>query len=122
MARKYVANALVSQAEAVGQSWTSFLLKKAQSMLPTLVPGDRLLVVRTRRPRAGDVVALPDPRRPGRTLVKRVAGEHMGLLDLRGDNPAFSTDSRSFGLVPSSAVRGRVVRRYWPPERRGPIG
>jgi len=27
------------------------------------------------------------------------------LLDLRGDNPVFSTDSRTFGLVPSRHIR-----------------
>jgi nickel-type superoxide dismutase maturation protease len=92
------------------------------SMLPTLAPGDRLLVVRARRLRVGDLVAVDDPGRPGRLLVKRVAGDHRGHLELRGDNPVASIDSRTFGPVPPSAVRGRVVRRYWPPERRGPVG
>jgi nickel-type superoxide dismutase maturation protease len=89
------------------------------SMYPTLAPGDRLLVVRAWRVRVGDLVAVPDPRRPGRLLVKRVVGQHRGQLELRGDNPAASTDSRIFGPVPRSSVRGRVVRRYAPPDRRG---
>ena len=37
MARKYFANAFVSHFDAVGQSKTSDLLKKAQNMLPTRV-------------------------------------------------------------------------------------
>lgn len=106
----------------IGSTRVRRVVVEGTSMAPTLAPGDRLLVVRGRRPRAGDLVAVADPRRPGRLLVKRVAGQHLGLLDLRGDNPAASTDSRSFGPVPPSAVRGRVVRRYWPPDRRGPIG
>jgi len=91
------------------------------SMLPTLAPGDRLLVVRTRRPRVGDIVAVPDPRQPGRLLVKRVAARRQGLLELRGDNPAASTDSRDFGALAPDAVWGRVVRRYAPAGRAGPL-
>ncbi len=90
-------------------------------MLPTLAPGDRLLVVRTRRPLVGDLVAVPDPRSPRRLLVKRVAARHGGLLELRGENPARSTDSRDFGLVPPGAVWGRVVRRYAPAGRAGRV-
>ena len=88
-------------------------------MRPTLEPGDRLLAVRTVRPKVGQLVAVPDPRAPGRLLVKRVTARHDGLLELRGDNPAASTDSRAFGPVPATAVWGRVVRRYAPPGRAG---
>lgn len=91
------------------------------SMLPTLEPGDRLIVVRTRRPRVGELVALPDPREPDRLLVKRVVARHGPLLELRGDNPDASTDSRSFGPVPAATVWGRVVRRYAPAARAGPL-
>ncbi len=91
-------------------------------MLPTLDPGDRLLVVRAWRVGVGDLVVVADPRRPGRLLVKRVVGEDPGGLELRGDNPDASTDSRFFGAVPRSSVRGRVVRRYAPADRRGPVG
>ena len=91
------------------------------SMLPTLAPGDRLLVVRTRRPRVGQLVAVPDPRAPTRLLVKRLAARNGSLLEVRGDNPDASTDSRTFGPVPTSAVWGRVVRRYAPAARAGPV-
>ncbi len=33
---------------------------------------------------------------------------------LEGDNPLHSTDSRHYGPIPESALRGRVVRRLWP--------
>ena len=92
------------------------------SMAPTLLPGDRLLVVPSRRLRPGDLVAVPDPRRSGRLLVKRVVALSGGLVELRGDDPRHSTDSRVFGRVPRRSVRGRVVRRYAPPARRGPVG
>jgi nickel-type superoxide dismutase maturation protease len=92
------------------------------SMLPTLAPGDRLVLVRSGRPAPGDLVAVPDPRDRTRLLVKRVAALDGDRVELRGDNPAQSTDSRSFGAVAVSELRGRVVRRYAPPGRRGQVG
>jgi len=75
------------------------------SMLPTLVPGEEVLALRRwRRVRVGDVVVVPDPRRSGRLLVKRCVARRGRQLDLRGDNPDFSTDSRSFGLVDAASV------------------
>ncbi|MHB8329848.1 MAG: nickel-type superoxide dismutase maturation protease [Acidimicrobiales bacterium] len=91
------------------------------SMLPTLRPGDRLLAVRWGRARVGDLVVVADPRHGGRLLVKRVTAVGAGHLELSGDNPAASTDSRSFGPVGLGAVRGRVVRRYAPAHRAGPV-
>jgi nickel-type superoxide dismutase maturation protease len=90
-------------------------------MEPTLAPGDRLLVVRARRLHAGDVVAVRDPTDPKRVLVKRVGAVLEDEIVLRGDNPGVSTDSRSFGPVPTSAVLGRVVRRYAPGWSAGPV-
>jgi nickel-type superoxide dismutase maturation protease len=89
------------------------------SMLPTLRPGDRLLVVTAWRVRPGQLVAVEDPRRRGRLMVKRVRSVQGGTLDVRGDNEEASTDSRHFGLVPRARVLGRVVYRYAPPERAG---
>ena len=92
------------------------------SMLPTLLPGDRLFVVHGLRPRPGDLVTLPDPRSPARVVVKRVttvARDGTRTLEVRGDNPDASTDSRTFGPVPARSIRGRAVYRYFPEERRG---
>jgi nickel-type superoxide dismutase maturation protease len=95
-------------------------------MRPLLEPGDLLLVdpdaYRGRPPRPSDLVAVPDPRDPSRWLVKRVAGiAEDGRLELRGDDPAQSTDSRAFGPVDPAAVIGRPWARYWPPARLGRI-
>jgi signal peptidase I len=106
---------------------------EGESMAPGLRPGDWLVAVRPRRILRGDVVVLEDPRTPGFELVKRVAGVPgdrvgdgsasagavLGPGDywVLGDSPSRSTDSRAFGPVPRSAIRGVVRLRYWPPGR-----
>jgi nickel-type superoxide dismutase maturation protease len=95
-----------------------------ESMLPTLLPGDRVLVIAGFGPlrpqvRVGDLVALSDPRDAERTMIKRVASFEGGGVVVRGDNEAGSTDSRHFGPVSRRALRGRVVYRYHPESRRG---
>ncbi len=92
------------------------------SMVPTLLPGDRLVVVRLGRSLPGDLVALRDPDQPARLLVKRVSAIGPGGLEVRGDNEAASRDSRSFGSVPAPDVFGRAVYRYFPPGRLGRLG
>lgn len=85
-------------------------------MAPTLWPGDQVLCVRRwRRVRPGDLVVVDDPAGSGRRLVKRVADVRGDLVDLRGDNPGASTDSRTFGPVDVTQVHRLVVRRYWSP-------
>jgi len=79
-------------------------------MAPTYQPGERLTAVRPwRRVRAGDVVVIRTPSIPTGWMLKRCVAREGTLLDLRGDNAADSTDSRDFGLVPSSAARYIVI-------------
>ncbi|HEU5325270.1 MAG TPA: nickel-type superoxide dismutase maturation protease [Candidatus Limnocylindria bacterium] len=95
---------------------------RGRSMTPALSPGDRLLVLPLRRvPRVGEIVLASDPREPSRELVKRVAAVSGDRVTLRGDNPAASTDARTFGSVGVADVRWRAVARTWPPERIGPL-
>lgn len=95
---------------------------RGRSMTPALWPGDRLVVVPLRRaPRAGEIVLAPDPREPSRELVKRVVAVNATGVVLRGDNPAASTDARTFGDVPLQGVRWRAVARTWPLRRIGPL-
>lgn len=96
------------------------LVVHGRSMAPTLVPGDRLLVRRWPTGLApGALVVVADPRTPDRLVVKRVAAVDADAVTVLGDNPAASTDSRAYGTLPRSAVRGRVVYRYAPPGRAG---
>ena len=100
--------------------WLDVVEVRGRSMAPTLLPGDRLLALRA-PPRPGDVVLAPDPRQPGRELVKRVSAVDARGVHLRGDNPAASTDAREFGAVSPDMVQWRPVLRYWPLERFGTI-
>ncbi len=99
----------------------STLLRRVEvqgdSMRPTLLAGDRLLVVRGGRVRPGDLVVFADPRQPERRMVKRVETVAEGRVTVTGDNPERSTDSRLLG--PLEAVEGRPVYRYHPPGRVG---
>ncbi len=92
-------------------------------MAPALLPGDRLLVesrsYTQRAPKPGEVVLAADPREPQRELIKRVSAvdAELGQVELLGDAPAASTDSREFGSVPLASIRWRAALRYWPPGR-----
>lgn len=114
----------------------------SESMLPTLEPGDQILVNRflysgpsggllPRRPvRRGDVVLFRPPFDPHQHYVKRCVGSGgdwqgggvlpSGTLWLEGDARERSLDSRRFGPVPESAVEGRVLAVLW--SRSGTAG
>ncbi|MDA8285114.1 MAG: nickel-type superoxide dismutase maturation protease [Actinomycetota bacterium] len=90
------------------------------SMLPSLHPGDRLLVVRRHGlPLRGQIVALHDPSCEQRLLVKRVAAVGPNGVTVLGDNAGASTDSRSWGPVPPGSLLGEAVYRYAPAARVG---
>ena len=93
-----------------------------RSMEPALRPGDWLVVRRTMGPgrplrvRPGQVVVARHPGRPDLLIVKRAARLEPGGWWLASDNPAAgAVDSRAFGVVPPSLIKGRVLWRY----RRG---
>ncbi len=121
-------------------------------MLPTIEPGDWILVDPTTRrwPRRGTIVVF---REPGSELlaIKRVAGRPGdwvpfadGWLQLADDeawllsdaavvDPAANDDldhpgdgapinSRRYGPVSVTALVGRAWLRYWPPPRVGLLG
>jgi len=84
-----------------------------RSMLPTLQPGDTIWVdrraFRDHPVRVGDLVMARHPFRRDQRMVKRVSqvcGD--GKLELVGDNPLESTDSRGLGLFDPLDVLGKV--------------
>ena len=110
-------------AVAFARRWLDVVEVQGRSMAPALLPGEWLLVERRtyghRRPRVGEIVLAADPRDPSRELIKRVTSVdgHAMMIELAGDAPDSSTDSRIFGPVPVNDVHWRVVARYWPAER-----
>lgn len=80
------------------------------SMAPTLAAGDYVLAWPGAPCGVGDVVVARHPDGE-RVVVKRIAAVGPGGLDLRGDNPEGSTDSRSWGPVSWDRVLGRVTSR-----------
>ena len=110
----------------LARSWSARVAIAGRSMEPALEDGDWVLVdpdaFRFRSPRPGDLVLAPDPREPERVLIKRVADVALdGRLTILGDAPDTSTDSREFGTIAVTDVRGRPWFRYWPLERAGPL-
>jgi type IV secretory pathway protease TraF len=70
------------------------------------------------------VVPARYPGAPGGSrgrLLKRVSAVDGDAVTVLGDDPASSTDSRTFGPVPRSSVLGRVVYRYAPGARAGRV-
>ena len=92
------------------------VLVEGPSMLPTLRPGDALLVRRGAVPRPGDVVVARFPARADLLVVKRAVRPVEGGWWVESDNPAVTDDSRRYG---AAQVLGRVALRWWPPAQRG---
>ena len=86
---------------------------EGDSMLPSLQPKQRLLVKLRRQgdqsPTPGTVVVCRHPNEINLVITKRVWPSNDGWLELRGDNPEASTDSRHFGLVPLDRLIGEVT-------------
>lgn len=77
-------------------------------MAPTLSEGQLVVGRQTRELHEGDVVIVSHN---GLEKIKRIQRHEGNLVYLLGDNPAASTDSRSFGWLPASAIVAKVV---WP--------
>ena len=82
-------------------------------MEPTLRAGDHLIVRSLQRaarlPPCGSIVVCWHPRQPRTRIIKRLTGTQDGWMELLGDNPLASTDSRQFGLVDRSLLIGVVT-------------
>ncbi|RMI36528.1 nickel-type superoxide dismutase maturation protease [Streptomyces triticirhizae] len=87
------------------------------SMLPTLCPGDQLLLAYGARVRPGHVVVLRHPFQHDLLIVKRAAERREGGWWVLGDNAQVTNDSREFGVVPDGLLVARAVLRL-----RSPLG
>lgn len=87
------------------------------SMLPTLCPGDQLLLAYGARVRPGHVVVLRHPFQHDLLIVKRAAERREAGWWVLGDNARVTNDSREFGVVPDGLVVARAVLRL-----RSPLG
>ncbi len=77
-------------------------------MVPTLYPGDIVLIEKLSPVKAGDLLVFVEPGSSKR-LLKRVQEITPGGYFMIGDNPAQSRDSRDFGPILQSTVVGRVI-------------
>ena len=91
-------------------------------MLPTLTPGDVLILTAppARLPDVGSLVVVEDPTRPGHRLVKRVASHGRATFSVSSDNPLEGRDSRHFGSLQPTQLVGQVrlvlpLGRWRPP-------
>ncbi|BDM72305.1 S26 family signal peptidase [Streptomyces nigrescens] len=85
------------------------------SMVPTLHPGDQLVVQYGAAVRPGDVVVLRHPFRQDLLIVKRAVRRQDGGWWVQGDNPFVENDSREFGVVPDELVIARAWLRLRSP-------
>ena len=81
-------------------------------MLPALKNGDVILINAHEKISEGDIVLVDHPYKKSVKILKRIKNfTENGDLYLIGDNAAESTDSRTFGAVPSKHLIGKATCR-----------
>ena len=130
------ASALIATA-AVGIGLRRSLMRvRGLSMRPTLREGDLVLTVplppvsgdgplhgaaweaRRRLVRPGVMVVLSEPDAREHLIIKRVTAITPDGVEVVGDDPGWSIDSRTFGSVPHRDVRRIVLGKVPLPPRR----
>ena len=85
---------------------------QGDSMLPALRSGENVLIDPHAVVRVGDIVAAHHPFKSSTKLIKRLVSLGPdGEMFLTGDNPAESTDSRTFGTISREKLIGKVTAR-----------
>ena len=86
---------------------------EGNSMLPGLQPKQRLLVKAFRKndplPEQGRIIIARHPIQNHLIITKRLWKISDQGLELRGDNPDCSTDSRHFGLISAEHLIGEAT-------------
>jgi signal peptidase I len=121
----------------------------SDAMLPTIVPGDMLVVNKRRLPERGEVALFEPPSRPGALAVRRVVGlpgdsvevtrtavrvndkvvrqgtfakrfarKNISGYFMLAERTMGHADSRHFGAVSRSLVRGTVTHVLFPSKAR----
>ena len=97
----------------IGGAWQTLLLPDLRSALPgrivTAAPGAGTAVCK----RVAQLDAPACDGTQGWTATK----EHEASAWLLGDNAPRSQDSRAYGAVPLSAIRGVALAVVWPPQK-----
>ncbi len=117
-----------SKLQAIGETVAWLLGRRTRirisgdSMLPTLVPGQFVLVDRDRLPKVDELALARHPNEEDLLVVKRIGSiTDDGRYVLSSDNEAAGTDSRTWGPVAADALQGTVThlldRPNPPPER-----
>jgi len=88
-----------------------FGVVRGRSMEPTLLGGDRLLLLHGARPRPGRLAVV---RMPDVVAVKRVVRRDPDGWWVERDNPSMGVDSWTVGAVKDEDVLALVVLRLWP--------
>jgi len=130
------ASALLATAMAGVGVRRSLMRVRGLSMRPTLREGDLVVTVplppvggegplhgaawetRRRLVRPGAMVVLSEPGDRGHLIIKRVTAITPDGVEVTGDDPGWSIDSRTFGTVPHRDVRRLVLGKVPSPKRR----
>lgn len=91
-----------------------FIIVNGESMLPTFIDGQVILLYKTSKIEAGDIVVATDHSVCDKTMVKRVLciryiGEEKRYW-LEGDNKNNSYDSRNYGYLKADAIEGKIIK------------
>ncbi len=82
---------------------------RGRSMLPSLKEGDRVLVLKTKNVKKGDVIVFSES---GIDCVKRIHNADEDSVFVLGDNMQESTDSRNYGPISRKQVLGKAILKY----------
>ncbi len=78
-------------------------------MYPAYKAGETIFVSKSKNFNIGDVVVASHPHKKNQLILKRIHGIEGNLMELWGDNPKESSDSRQFGKIERSSIKYKVI-------------